>query len=181
MPVYISLLRGINLGPYKRMKMESLRTSAETLGFSSVKTYIQSGNMVFRASRLSTATVSRQLEERIVKDFGFSSAVVSRTRAELEKVIRDNPFLKHSGGEPSRVHVIFLPDAPTPPAVKELERLTHSPDRSCCLEREIYLYLPFGVGRSSLTNNPVERKWLSRATMRNWTTVCALARMASEL
>jgi uncharacterized protein (DUF1697 family) len=182
MPVYISLLRGINLGPHKRMKMESLRRSVEALGFSSVRTYIQSGNVVFRfSSRLATETVSRQLEEKIVTDFGFSSSVISRTRVELEKILENNPFLEDAGDDLSRLHVIFLPEVPAPPVLKELERLTRPPDRSRCLGKEIYLHLPAGVGRSSLANNPIERKWLSQATMRNWATVCALARMASEL
>jgi uncharacterized protein (DUF1697 family) len=80
MPVYIAMLRGINIGPHKRMKMEKLRACCERLGFVDVKTYIQSGNVVFRAPKLSPAALSKKLGECIVKDFGFTSEVISRTR-----------------------------------------------------------------------------------------------------
>lgn len=182
MPVYVSLLRGINLGPHKRMKMEKLRQSVEALGFSPVRTYIQSGNVVFRSSsRLAAETVSRRIEERIVEDFGFSAAVISRTRAEMENIVATNPFLKDPGCDLLKLHVILLSESPAPPVLKELEGLTRPPELSCCLGREIYLYLPQGVGRSSLANNPVVRKWLTQSTMRNWAGICTLARMASEI
>jgi uncharacterized protein (DUF1697 family) len=181
MPVYIALLRGINLGPHKRMKMERLRQSLANVGFSEVRTYIQSGNVVFRCPlRLSCENLSKRMEEMISKDFGFSAAVVSRSKEDFEKTVRDNPFLK-KGRDAKSLHVIFLSEAPAPATRTELANLTQPPDEARCVGRDIFLYLPNGVARSSLANNPVERKFLSRGTMRNWKTVCALERMASEL
>ena len=71
MPVYVALLRGINMGPHKRMKMERLRESFAAMGFDNVQTYIQSGNVVFKAGKISPATLCRKIEEKILADFGF--------------------------------------------------------------------------------------------------------------
>jgi uncharacterized protein (DUF1697 family) len=182
MPVYIALLRGINVGRSKRMKMEKLRQALEDLGFSDIQTYIQSGNAVFRSPhRISSETMSERIEQMIRREFGFSAGVVSRTKEELEKIVRDNPFLKQAGVDLKTLHVMFLPEAPAPPARRELENLTRPPDQTRLLGKEIFLRLPNGTARSSLTNNPLERKFLGRGTLRNWNTVCALERMASEL
>src|SRR5437660_10225720 len=124
MPVYFSMLRGINVGPHKRMKMDTLRESFEALGFQQVKTYIQSGNVIFQAAKLSPATLSKKIEERIVSDFGFAVDVISRTRDEMDKVIKGNSFLKESGIDPSKLHVAFLSDVPTAVAVMKFQALT---------------------------------------------------------
>src|SRR5437016_14003120 len=94
MPVYIAMLRGINVGPHKRMKMEKRRASCEALGCQQVKTYIQSGNVVLQAAKLSASSLARRMQERIVTDFGFSSDVVLRTRKEMQKIVKSNPLLK---------------------------------------------------------------------------------------
>jgi len=182
MPVYVAMLRGVNLGPHKRMKMEKLRASFEALGFSGVKTYIQSGNVVFRTSkRCSTSALAEQIEECIVRDFGFSSLGILRSASEMRAIVENNPFLNICGGDESRLHVIFLAGRPQQGVLKELQKLTRAPDRSSCAGKEIYLYLPNGFAHSSLLHNPVERKYLKQATTRNWRTVCALDQLASEL
>ena len=163
------------------MSMERLRHALETLGFSDVRSYIQSGNVVFRSPlRLANATLSERIEEMISKEFGFSAGVVARSKQEFEKTVRSNPFLKR-GLEAKSLHVIFLPAAPTRGAREELSQLTQAPDEARLLGKEIFLYLPNGVARSSLSNNPIHRKFLGRGTMRNWNTVCVVERMASEL
>src|SRR5580693_4167387 len=97
MPIYISMLRGINVGGHKRIRMDQLRASFEALGFEQVKTYIQSGNVVFKAGKLSPAALSRRIEERFLSDFVFSAAVISRTANEIATTIKNNPFLNQSG------------------------------------------------------------------------------------
>src|SRR5882672_1351084 len=108
MPVYIAMLRGINIGPHKRMKMEKLRASCESLGFEQVKTYVQSGNVVFKATKQPPASLSKKLEDRIVRDFGFSAPVIIRTAEEMGKVIKDNPLLKEKGTDVEKLHVTFF-------------------------------------------------------------------------
>ena len=130
MPVYIALLRGINIGPHKRMKMEKLRASCEALGFAGVRTYIQSGNLIFKAPKLSPAALSKKLGECIVKDFGFSAEVICRTREEMKRIINANPFTKEHGIDPSKLHVVFLSETLSEAALKQLQALTLAPDRT---------------------------------------------------
>ncbi|MFZ0959219.1 MAG: DUF1697 domain-containing protein, partial [Candidatus Sulfotelmatobacter sp.] len=97
MPTYVAMLRGINLGPHKRVKMEALRKSFESAGLRNVQTYIQSGNVVFKAGKTSSATLRKKIEEQITGDLGFSSLTILRSQEELGKVIKANPFLKQAG------------------------------------------------------------------------------------
>ncbi len=180
MPIYISLLRGINVGAHKRIKMEQLRASFEKLGFERVDTYIQSGNVVFKAAKLSPSTLSRRIEERILSDVGFSVSVVLRTVDEMAKTIANNPFLKVHGVEQEKLHVMFLSDAPAATALKKLAELTAAPDQSCCLGKEIYLYLTHGVSESTLMKSPLERILSVVNTTRNWRTVNAVHQMCQE-
>jgi uncharacterized protein (DUF1697 family) len=180
MPVYIAMLRGINIGPHKRMKMEKLRASCEALGFNKVKTFIQSGNIVFQAAKLSPASLCKKLEDRILSDFGFSAAVITRTKDEMTQVVKNNPLLKERGIDPAKLHVVFLPDSPKPEALKKLETLTLAPDRFNVAGKEIYFYFPNGVSGSSLWKHPLDRVLSAPVTMRNWNTVSALNEMAIE-
>ena len=135
MPIYIAMLRGINVGAHKRMKMDKLRACCEALGLKQVKTFIQSGNVIFEAEKASLAALSKRIAEQILKDFGFSVEVISRTRDELAKIIRDNPLLNENKAEVSKLHVVFLSEAPAAAAIKKLESLTLSPDWQARLAR----------------------------------------------
>ena len=178
--IYVSMLRGINVGGHKRIKMDQLRVSFEALGFEQVKTYIQSGNVVFKAAKSSTSQLSKRIEERILKDFGFPVSVISRTADEMEKTIANNPFLKERGTDSEKLHVMFLSDAPAPAALKKLADLTAAPDQLRCLAREIYFYFPNGVSQSVLMKSPVDRILAVITTTRNWRTVNSLHQMCQE-
>jgi uncharacterized protein (DUF1697 family) len=177
---YIALLRGINIGPHKRMKMEKLRASCEGLGFAGVKTYIQSGNVIFKSPRLSPAALSKKLGECIVKDFGFSSEVIARSREEMKKIVEGNPFTKEHGLDRSKLHVVFLSEVPSAAALKKLQELTLAPDRVTSGNKEIYFYFPNGVSGSSLWKHALDRVLAQPATMRNWKTVTTLYQIAME-
>ena len=181
MPIYIAMLRGINVGPHKRMKMEKLRASCEALGCQQVKTYIQSGNVVLQAARLSASSLTKRIEERILADFGFSSDVILRTREEMQKTVTGNPLLKEEGIDSSKLHVVFLSEAPAPSAMKKLEALTLAPDRVRHSGKEIYFYFPNGVSGSSLWKHNLDRELSITFTMRNWNTVNKLYEMAVGL
>jgi uncharacterized protein (DUF1697 family) len=180
MPVYIALLRGINIGAHKRVKMDKLRASCEALAFDQVKTYIQSGNVVFRAGKLSPATIAKKLEEQIVRDFGFSSDVIIRTKNELAKAIKSNPLVKKEGIDEEKLHVVFLSEPPTAESIRNLELLIKSPDRMAHSSKEIYFFFPNGVSGSSLWKHPLDRILSVTGTMRNWRTVNTLYQMAGE-
>jgi uncharacterized protein (DUF1697 family) len=180
MPIYISMLRGINVGGHKLIKMDQLRKSFEALGFEQVQTYIQSGNVVFKTGKSPTSQLSKKIEQRILSDFGFSVSVISRTADEICTAIEGNPFLKERGIDPEKLHVMFLSEAPAPPALKRLTDLTASPDQCRSFDREIYFYLPNGVSKSVLMKSPVDRILSVVTTTRNWRTVNQLHQMCQD-
>jgi len=180
MPVYISMLRGINVGGHNRIKMTALRELFEALGLEQVQTYIQSGNVVFTAGKMPPLRVSKKIEERIAKDFGFRVPVVTRTSAEMGGVIESNPFLKTKGIDPTKLHVTFLSEAPDPAALNKLEPLAAKPDQFQSKGNEIYLYCPNGYSNTKLTNSAIERILAAPATTRNWNTVNKLYEMSLE-
>jgi len=180
MPIYISMLRGINVGGHKRIKMDDLRKSFESLGFEQVKTYIQSGNIVFKAGKASSVALGKKIQARIVSDFGFSASVIVRTGTELGETIAANPFLTQRGIDHEKLHVTFLSDTPATPALKKLAEFTVAPDQSQCVGKEIFLYLPNGFSASSLWKVPWERALAVVTTTRNWKTVNALHQMCRD-
>src|SRR5207244_2055141 len=101
------MLRGINVGGKKIVRMENLRASFEALGFGRVKTYVQSGNVSFEAVKASPDDLSKTIAEKISKDFGFPISVVVRTSDEIGKIVGGNPFLNERGLDPSKLHVTF--------------------------------------------------------------------------
>ncbi|PYL54105.1 MAG: DUF1697 domain-containing protein [Verrucomicrobia bacterium] len=178
MPIYVAMLRGINVGRGKVVKMERLRASLESLGFDGVRTYVQSGNVVFESEQKSAAELSKKIETKILRDFGFAVPVILKRSKEIEQIVRDNPLVKEKGIDHSKLHVTFLSDAPPTAALKALEPLATSRERFRVLNREVYLYCPDGYGTSKLANTTIEKKLSVVATTRNWRTVNALLEMA---
>src|SRR5947199_4099223 len=175
---YDGMLRGINVGSGKMVKTERLRASFAALGFGEVRTYVQSGNGVFQSERKSELT--RTIEAKIQRDFGFTVPVLIKTSKELAQIVHDNPLLKVKGIDVSKLHVTFLSNAPPKTAANALEDLATTRERFRILNREIYLYCPDGYGKSKLTNNIIEKKFSLVATTRNWRTVNALLKMAGS-
>ncbi len=180
MAIYISMLRGINVGGNKIIKMNQLRKSVEALGFEQVKTYIQSGNVAFKTGKIATSALSKKIEKKILNDFGFSVSVISRSSDEMAKTVANNPFLKQRDVDPEKLHVMFLSEAPAPAALKKLSSVTVPPDQCRSVGREIYFYLPNGVSQSVLFKSPVDRILAVIATTRNWKTVNSLHQMCQD-
>lgn len=178
--VYIALLRGINVGPHKRMKMEKLRASCEALGFKNVQTYIQSGNVVCQAGKLSSEAAAKKIEAQIVKDFGFSADVIARTGDEMKQIVSGNPLLKEPGVDISKLHVVFLSETPSLESVKKLEAIVKPPDKVRYKGKEIYFYFPNGVSGSSIWKHNLDRVLGISGTMRNWKSVNTLYEMAGK-
>jgi uncharacterized protein (DUF1697 family) len=180
MPTYIAMLRGINVGGNNTVKMEHLRKSFEGLGYRNVKTYILSGNVIFDARKVSAASLSEEIGARMLRDFGFSVPVLLRTPKEMERIIRDNPFLKQIGIDDSKLHVTFLADVAPEAAEMSLKPLAANPERFHVKGREVYLYCPNGYGRTRLSNNGIEKKLGVGATTRNWKSVNALLALTRQ-
>jgi len=178
MPTFISMLRGINVGGHKRVKMDRLKALYEGLGFREVRTYIQSGNVVFRSATRSAARLAERIQESIAAEFGFEVTVILRTPGELEKVLRENPFRTAAEAKGSRVHVVFLSETPARRAVRELEEEETGRQELRVAGREIYLHTPDGYVPTKLDTNFLERALSVQATARNWNSVKKLHEMA---
>jgi uncharacterized protein (DUF1697 family) len=180
MPVYVAMLRGINVSGQKIIKMESLRVSLASLGFEDVKTYIQSGNIVFKTAKAAPTDLSKKIARQILDDFGFEVPVLARTESELGDVLKTNPLLKRSGIDESRLHVTFLSVAAPKEAAAVLKTLAGKSELFAVGGREIYLHCPDGYGNTKLSNSAIEKKLSVQATTRNWKTVNILNTMVGS-
>lgn len=176
MTTHIALVRGINVGGRRRLRMADLRALLEDLGYGQVTTVLQSGNAVFTAGD-SAAQVARRIEERLAGDHGLDVTVLVRSREELVAVVDGNPF-SEATATPAKLHVAFLSDDPAPGRLAGIEPAEFAPDELRAGARALYLWYPNGAGRSKLTNDVLERRLGVRATARNWNTVTKLLALA---
>ena len=174
---YIALLRGINVGGKHKVPMKDLVDVFASAGCGDVRTYIQSGNVVFRADPPDSALLSSALGARIAERFGFPAPVILRTAGELAAVLTDNPYVQAGAAEES-LHVLFLDGIPDPVRVATLDPERSAPDTFVVAGREIYLCLPSGAGNTRLTNAYFDRQLAVVSTQRNARTVAKLAEMA---
>lgn len=177
---YIFMIRGINVGGHKIVKMDALRKSFEKLGFKDVQTYVQSGNVVAKAPKQVTVALEEKVRKQILKDFGHEVTVMVRSAEEMEAVIRANPFAKDASNDVTRLHVTFLSEIPESGGVKLLAKISAGADKYHCCGREVYLYCPGGYGESKLSNNALEKALSRNGTTRNWNTVNKLRDMAGK-
>lgn len=175
MSIYVALLRGVNVGG-NLLKMERVREVCAELGFGNVRTYVQSGNVVFEAQG-TAGRWAEALERKLAGEARLPITVIARTAAELERVAAKNPFLREKGIDTRRLHVTFLQGKPGKAGLARLGALATGVDRFQCAGREIYLHCPEGYGRSKLTNNTIEKLLSLRGTTRNWNTVRKLREM----
>ena len=173
---YVALMRGINVGGKNKLPMKDLAAIFTGLGCRNVRTYIQSGNVVFDAPAEVARKLASQVAANINKQFGLTVPVVLRDGEEMARVITGNPFLA-TGLDEKSLHVMFLADRPTPNAVAELDHNRSAPDEFQVVGREIYLHLPNGAGNSKLTNVYFDSKLGTISTARNWATTLALFEM----
>lgn len=172
----LSLLCGINVAGQKKVKMADLKKLYEEMGCENVRTYIQSGNVVFDSGANATPSEG-EIEKAILKEFGFEVKVVNRSKEEMERVVKNNPFKKL---DESRLYVTFLADAVVESMMEKIAPFAADGEEivmSGKSGREIYLYLPDGYGRTKLSNALIERKCGVAATTRNWRTVGVLCSM----
>lgn len=179
MATYISLLRGINVLGHNQIKMADLKALVEELGFDEVRTYIQSGNILFSAPKAPVDKISSRIVKAIHRAYGFKVSNFLITPTELKRVIDRNPFLKKRGLDRSKLHVTLLSSAPKKLDLNKISDLPRGDEAYQCLGTAIYLYCPHGYGRTKLSNNILERLLGATCTTRNWRTICTLYEMAS--
>ncbi|MBO9123174.1 MULTISPECIES: DUF1697 domain-containing protein [unclassified Rhizobium] len=170
MPVYIALLRAINVGGTGKLPMTELKAICERLGFTDVKTYIQSGNVLFRANA-KEADVARVLDGALGEVLGKKPGVTVRSRKEMEAIVGKAPF---PDAKPSFLLVSFLPEIAPKDA---LDRMVAPDGEEAVVDgREIYVHYPIGSGKSKL-----KLPALNAGTSRNINTVRKLAEMAAAM
>ena len=170
----IALLRGVNVGGNGKVKMDELRAVCEGMGLRDVRTYIQSGNIVFRSK---AADVGSRLEKEIERVFGVRTFVVLRTAAELRTVTEQNPL---PGVDPKKLLISFLRLTPAAAAVEAVGRMAISPEELHIIGSEMYIHFPLGQGVSTLPMAKIEKTLGTAGTGRNWNTVMALLAMAED-
>ncbi len=181
MPVFIAMLRGVNVGPHNRMKMDALRDLCGSLELRDVQTYVQSGNIVFRTNVRNPAALAKKIQSAIEKEFSFNPEVILRTTAEMRGAIARNPFAGVKNIEPGKLLIDFLACDPDPEARKIVMAVKTDPEMLYVGGRELYIYFPNGVGQSKLTWSSLEKILKTPGTTRNWNSVTKLLAMAEEL
>ena len=170
----VALLRGINIGPSKRIAMADLRAIVESLGHTDVETYLQSGNVVFTPKRRAKHS-AEPLSAAIRDATGLDVPVVTRTGAELARVVEANPY---SSDDPTKVVVAFLADAVDLGDLALGDLSSYLPDELTISGRELYVSVPNGQARSKLMEALTKRSLPTTLTVRNWRTVEALAELS---
>ena len=181
MTAYISILRGINVSGQKSIKMDALRKMYENLVFQSVKTYVQSGNVIFKGKDFKIAVLEQIISRQIKKDFGFDVPVIVLTIDKLKKIIENNPFSKDPSKDASFLHVTFLSSKPKNFEREIIENKKSNGEEISFSDNAVYLYCPDGYGISKLSNSFLETKLKVGATTRNWKTTNELLKIAQEI
>lgn len=177
--VNIALLRGINVGGKNKLPMKDLVRLFVDAGCEEVRTYIQSGNVVFRTGSADVEEISSIISASILARFGYQVPVITRTAGELQEIMEANPFLE-AGAEADKLHVMFLADLPDSASVDSLDPERSPGDEFAVLGREAYLHCPNGVARSKLTNSYFDSRLSTTSTSRNWRTVRKLLELAAD-
>ena len=180
MRTYISLLRGINVSGQKSIKMNALSESYERLGFANIKTYLQSGNVIFDVKEQAVSIIKERISQQIKLDFGYDVPVIVLDVDGLQQIVSGNPFLADEGKDQSFFHVTFLSPTAQSDNFDEVEKKKQGNEEILLRDNTIYLYCPNGYGKTKLTNNFIESKLKTTATTRNWKTVTELLKIASQ-
>ena len=177
MATYIALLRGINVGGHRKIKMAELKHMFETMGFAQVQTYIQSGNVLFDSDER-----PEQFRQSIVDEihlvFGFEVPVVLRSAVELEKIFTHCPFEVDSLAEGESVNVSFLFDIPPEEGISRLSHCNNENDEFKIIDKDVYLLFRKSIRTSKLAINL--KKLGVEGTVRNWKTVTNLVNLAKS-
>jgi uncharacterized protein (DUF1697 family) len=177
---FIAMLRGINVSGQKKIRMTDLQKLFEDLSFTNVRTYIQSGNVLF-ASKLNDKKVIRtKIENKILDKFGYKVELILKTHDELQRALDSNPFLRDKKKNSDRIYFTFLFEKPSQSNIKLLTETDFTPEQFIFNNDVIYLFVPNGYGRAKLNNNFFEKKLGVSATTRNYKTIKTLLTLSGN-
>lgn len=179
MAAWVALLRGVNVGGKNSLPMERLAADLMDAGCVSVKTYIQSGNVVFTIPRATARSLSDRIAATIETRHGFRPGVHVLSASDFERGIARNPY-GNATVDPKSLHMFFLATKPTAGAMTRLQELRAESERISLRDHVLYLHAPSGIGRSKLAAN-VEKRLGVAATARNWRTVTKISELIHEI
>lgn len=175
---FVALLRGINVGGHNPVPMSELREACEALGWLDVRTYIQSGNVIFRSSS-TAARLSGELEGAIANRFGLTIAVVVRTAKQWEHYAKANPFADAADAHPNLVMLGLSKAKPKADAAAELRKRASADETILVSGDAIWIHFGSGAGKTKITPSLLDRAVGSPVTLRNWRTVLKLRELAN--
>ena len=176
METWIALFRGINVGGKNILPMAELRSDFEALKLNNVRTYIQSGNVVFEATAKTTTTISKKIKRRVEERHGFRPELLVLHKDELIAAVEANPF-SDATSDPKTLHFFFLVQPTTAAQTDGLEDARKETENFHLTDRVFYLHAPEGIGRSKLAAK-VEKHLGVTTTARNFRTVDKLVLLA---
>jgi len=177
MSAYVALLRAVNVGGRNAIAMRDLRRMLEQAGLEEARTLLQSGNVVFRATRATPAKLESLLETQTEKRLGVRTNYVVRSAAEWDAIVAGNPYAREAQDDPGRLVVYALKRPPATRAADALHEAIAGPEYFALADRHAYIVYPEGQGRSKLTAAVIDRALGVRGTARNWNTVLKLQAM----
>lgn len=169
METYVALLRGINVGSKNRIKMDELICLFKQLNFTSIQTYIQSGNVLFQTEKnMPTSDVQTEIESILKEKFKNDIPVILRSKKQWREIYLLNPFYKRNNYK-TNTHVSFLEKVTS---ISEQKLIDSFPNEEFILQNnEIYLWCEKGYSETKLSNNAIEKKLKIKSTTRNWKTI----------
>ena len=178
MPTWIALFRGINVGGKNSLPMRDLKKLLEQLRCTDIRTYIQSGNVVFQASEGKGENLARRITAIVARDHDIDAPVIVIEPKALDKAIKANPF-PDAVSNPKSLHLYFLAEKPNKPDIDALTRLKTDTESFAIKDRVLYLHTPKGFATSKLAR-AIERKLGVDVTARNWRTVTKVHELAQS-
>jgi len=179
MSTFIALLRAINVGGTGKVAIADLRKLVEDEGFTQVKSYIASGNLVFEGTG-KPAEVEAQLEKAAEKALGLKADWIVRAPAEWKALIKASPYPTFAKETPSKYLVTVFKTKPDPERLDEVEAIATLGEQMKLVGDALYICFPEGAGKSKLAGASIEKRLGARGTARNWNTVLKLAEMAGD-
>jgi uncharacterized protein (DUF1697 family) len=168
---HLALLRGINVSGHHIIKMDALQKMLENMGFTNVRTYIQTGNVLVDTTEENAASVGFKIKQEIAKVFGYDVPVIIIDKKDLESCLQDNPFLKEKNCDTKKVYVAFISRELLPTAINELKISQFKPDEAIIHQNKIFIKYAVGAGKTKLDQKYIEKKLNVVATIRNYNTI----------
>ena len=176
MKTYIALLKGINVGGHNKIPMAELRELLSRVCFKNVKTYIQSGNLIFDTEILSRKQIKKEINKAILNRLGFDVKIIVKTRKDLKRIYDGCPFAKAKKIES---YFVILSNEPKNELIKSASEKCYEGEEYKIIRDCLYYYSEKGFGRAKFNINFFERKLKTLATARNYKTIVKLIELSS--